>query len=143
MTNSEVAFPSIQIQCADRKRNFCMNMGAFRALEQHLKEKLGDPNFSIMSDFNWLSDDMDDVVAMIWAGLFTDAQKNDSEVFTIEKALDIVDLLGMSQAQGCIMQSLARVMSKEQFAKLEAEGKEKKTKIQTRLKQAVKRKNRK
>jgi len=114
MTNSKNAFPELTIQCEDRARKFCLNLGAFRLIEEYMSEKTGNPNFSVFDDFNWTSGRLNEVSLILWAGLSSDASK-DKEKWTIEKAERVITLLGLNQAKDVIAESLSRVLSKEQI----------------------------
>lgn len=113
MTNAAQAFPSIQIQCQDRLRNFCLNLGGFRAMEHHLREELNDPEFSILEDFDWSSNDMDLLILMIWGGLFTDSE-GDDEPLTVEKVRKIVSVFSIAELRGVVDQSLANTLTDAQ-----------------------------
>lgn len=117
MTNADQAYPSIQIQCKDRLREFCLNLGAFRALESHLRAKTSDEEFSILEDFDWSDNSIENLCLITWAGLYTDSLQ-DKEPFTIEHAEKVVSLVGLVEMRQCIEESLSRVMSKEQYAKM-------------------------
>lgn len=133
--NAEAAYPSIQIVCADRTRVFCLNLGGFRAMQEYLIAKSGDPEFSILEDFDWNSTSIENISLMMFGGLYVDAKK-DAEPFTIEKAEDVVSLVGVSEARQCIENSLSRAMSPAQFKKLKEEA-EKKTKLKAQSKQKI------
>lgn len=141
MANAKQAYPSIEIVCADRTRVFCLNLGGFRALEQHLAEKSGNPEFSILEDFDWSSKTFENVELMIWAGLYTDAQEHDKEPFTVQKAGRVVSLLGVVEARHCVDESLERVMSPEQYAKMKEDAEKKRArKAASQIKSSRKRK---
>jgi len=132
MTNSKEAFPAIEILCKDRKRLFCLNMGAFRALEEHMQakpevqKKHGDA-YSVFKHFPWASERAAEMSLLMWAGLFVDAQK-DKEPWTVEKSDEVVSMLGLSDMRACVEESLSRAMSKEQAEKIAyTQEKEKKT----------------
>lgn len=138
MSNAEAAYPEIEILCKDRKRVFCLNLGGFRAMEEYLKTKNNDPEFSIIEDFDWNSRQIENVSLMMFGGFFVDAKK-DKEPFTLEKAEEIVSIIGMADARGAIEMSLSRMMSPAQFKKLQEEA-EKKSKTRNQLKASRKKK---
>jgi len=114
MTNSKNAFPEMTIQCEDRARKFCLNLGAFRLIEEYMSEKTGNENYSVFDDFNWTTGRLNEISLILWAGLATDASK-DKEKWTIEKAESVITLIGLTQAKDVIAESLSRVLSKEQI----------------------------
>jgi len=124
MLNAEQAYPQIEITCEDRRRRFCLNLGGFRAMSEHLKRKHNDPDYDIFEDFDWSSTDLENISLMMFAGFYTDAKK-DPEPFTIEKAEDITSLVGLSQARQCIEMSLQRAMSPQQYKKRQVEAEKK------------------
>lgn len=145
MSNSQQAFPQIQIQCRDTVRNFCLNLGGFRALEEHMTVKTGDETYSLINDFDFTSEKIENLILLMWAGLYTDARKRKKEnpsepEWTIEEAEDVVDFINVGQVQNCIQTSLSRMMSVDQYEKLKQES-EKKSK-ERRVKQVAARKKR-
>lgn len=125
MSNAEIALPEIKIQCNDRIRSFCINLGAFRAMEEYLTKETGNPDYSIYDDFNWYSRRVTDMVLILWAGFLTDAE-DDAEPWTIKKAEKMIDFIGMIEAQDAIQKSLSRILSPEQI-KAQKDRAEKKT----------------
>jgi len=119
MTNSAHAYPQLDVQCADRVRRFCFNLGALRALEQHMEKATSNPHYSATRDFPWESEKIQDIAVVIWAGFFCDAQ-NDKEVWTLDKACENIDLLGIAQVRGLIVESLSRILTPEQKAQAKA-----------------------
>lgn len=137
MTNSEQAYPSITIQCKDRAREYCLNLGGFRALEEHMVRKTGKEDFSILEDFDWNSTKIETVCLMMWAGLYTDAKK-DVEPFTVERCEDIVSVFSVAECRDLANLSLSRVMSPDQFKKFQEDLERKK---ENRLSRATDPKN--
>ena len=117
MSNAEQAFPEIQIQCKDRYRSFCLNLGAFRAIEEHMQRVTENPKFSVLKDYDWNQDTISHAILMVWAGMWTDARKS-GETWTLEDAEDVVSIMSMDQVQYCVSESLKRVLTPEQFAEL-------------------------
>lgn len=139
MANSEAAFPSVQIQCKDRVRNFCLNLGAFRAMEEHLRAKYKNPEFNILDDFDWASTRLEDVVLMVWGGLFTDSKK-DKKPLLVDDVEDIVALQSVAEMRNLIETSLQRMMSPAQYEKVQDETeKKRKEKAKVRAKKNQKR----
>lgn len=135
MANNTQAFPAIDVVCKDRTRSFCLNLGAFRALEELMQKKTGNPDYNIYEDYSWLNDSsLENTINILWAGFFTDARKFDDkkEPWTIEKCEDVVSILSLRDMEGCIMESLQRVLSPAQLKKLEAEKEKKRKKTQKR-----------
>lgn len=123
MSNSNFAFPQIQVQCQDRLRTFCLNFGAFRALEEfmqtkpEIQKKHGDV-YSVFKHFPWASEKVSDVVLLMWAGFSVDARE-DKEPWTVDKAERVVSVLSLPQMRQCIETSLANSITPEQQAKLD------------------------
>ncbi len=132
MTNSEQAYPSITLICKDRPREYCLNIGGFRALEEHMQRKTNNPHYDILNDFDWNSSKIEAVSLMMWAGLYTDS-KNDPEPFTVEKCEDVVSMLSVAECRELANASLARVMSPEQFKKFQEELERKKEQRLSRI----------
>lgn len=131
MTNAKQAYPSIEIVCEDRTRTFCLNLGAFRALEEYMAAKTGNSDFNILDDFDWSSKKVENLCLISWAGLYTDSRKAvkagiDSQTITVEDVEDIVSLVGLGKIRGLIEESLQRVMTQEQFTKMKEEASKKK-----------------
>lgn len=139
MSNAEQALPKVQIVCEDRIRNFCLNLGAFAALEQHMRQVTEDPEFSVLEDFDWNASSMENVILTVWAGCFTDS-KDDSEPWTPEKAADVVNVMSLPKAQAMIAEGLKRMMTAEQYARLEAEAKARGQKKKAKAEEKAKRK---
>lgn len=125
MSNSAQAFPEIEVVCKDRKRNFCLNLGAFRALEENQAAERNDPDFSVLEDFDWTDTSLRSLVRVVWAGFYTDSREHDKEPWTIEKAEHVVEFLGVAQIKNCIEESLRRAMTPEQYKKMQREGEKK------------------
>jgi len=118
MANAKHAFPEIDIVCRDRVRSFCLNLAAFRALEDHMVGATGNPDYSVLSDFDWNARTIKRLSLIVWAGLISDAEAN-GELLTIKQAEDIVSLVGLTQVRACIDESLRRVLTDEQREALE------------------------
>lgn len=122
MTNSKQAFPEITVICRDRPRIFCLNIGAFRALEEHMSSKpevikeYGD-KYSVFKHFPWASEKAKDVSLLMWAGFSVDAQA-DKDPWTVEKSDAVVSVLSLGQMRACIEESLSRAISPEQAEKI-------------------------
>jgi hypothetical protein len=138
MTNAKQAYPSIDIVCADRVRRFCLDLGGFRAMEEYLINKHNDPDFSVIEDFDWTSRSIETLSVIMFAGFYTDSKK-DSEPFTVEKAEKITSMLGLVQAKGCIEESLSRMMTPKQYAKVQEET-EKKREKRKKIREAIQKK---
>lgn len=117
MSNAKAAFPSVFIQCKDRLREFCLDLGAFRALEEYMVKKTGDENYSVSVDFDFTKENFRTLVLVMWAGFYTDAITNDKEPWTIQKAEQVISIMNVPQIQSVITESLQRTMSKEQLLK--------------------------
>jgi hypothetical protein len=124
--NNETAFPAIDVQCRDRKRNFCLNLGAFRALEEYLKRETNNPKFDLFRDFDFTANTLSNNILLMWAGFFTDARKHDDKPWTVEECEDVVSALSLKEIEGCIAASLERALSPAQLEKIKKE-QEKKT----------------
>ena len=134
MTNAKQSFPQINIIGRDEVvRSFCLNLGAFRALEEHMSEKTENPDYSILEDFDWTSNKIETLSLILWAGLYTDAIKR-GENLTIVDAEDLVSLIGLKDARSCIEESLKRVMTPKQLEKLQEASSVKKKKAQKKIK---------
>lgn len=127
MTKADQAWPQIKIKCKDRIRIFCLDLYAFRTLEEYMAEKTGNPDFNVLADFRWEIDSVTKKGLVLWAGFNNDA-KDDKEVWTIDKCAKVTDLLSIVQAQGVINESLARVMPIADDLQKQVEALEKKTK---------------
>jgi hypothetical protein len=133
MSNSEQAKPGIDVVCKDRVRNFCLNLGAFQAIEDSEKQRLRGEGkevegYSVLDDFDFsdANTNLQTLILIVWAGFFTDAEEFDKdEPWTLDKAKAVVDFVGVSQIKGCIEESLRRVMTPEQFEKMQEEGEKK------------------
>lgn len=129
MTNSAQSFPVIEIQCKDRKREFCLNLEAFRVLQEHKRQETGNDKFKILTDLDWseVDGDIELITLLLWGGLHRDARINDSEIWTLEKAAEVVDMIGVSQAKMVFVESFRRAMTPEDFdqtfSEIEAEKK--------------------
>ena len=126
MTNKQ-AFPAIDMVCSDRTRRFCLNLGGFRALEEYMRVENDNPDFDILKDFNWEDESITTQALVVWAGLFTDARKHDSEPWTLEKCDEVVSVLSFGEVNECIKEALARVLSPAQMKKLESDAQKKTT----------------
>jgi hypothetical protein len=129
MSNEEQAFPSVEVRCKDRIREFCLNIGAFRAISERMKVETGKEKFDSLTEFNWDNPGLEEQIIILWAGFFTDARKQDKEPWTIEKCEEVVSILSLQEIEACITTSLSRVMSPAQMKKLESQ---KKTKTRKR-----------
>jgi hypothetical protein len=138
MTNSKYAFPSIKVQCRDRVREFCLNVGAFCALEKYMEEQTGNSEYSAATDFPWDSTKMETVALMLWAGFYEDAKK-DKTPWTLDLAKSNIDFITISQVRGLIQASLARILTPEQLkgAKLESKTDKKKQVVKTKKKKLI------
>lgn len=123
MTNSKEASPNIKIMCADRVRTFSLNLGGLRALEELMTIETANDEFSVFSDYPWASAKTKDIIRLIWAGFYTDSL-DDKEPFTIKKAEEVVDLIGLNQAKGAIEMTMARMLTKEQRDKIARDSEE-------------------
>jgi len=119
--NEEQAFPSVDVVCADRVRKFSLNLGAFRAISEHIKKATNNPKFNILKDFDWNNQDFDTQILIMFGGFFTDARKHDQELWTIEKCEEVVSILSFKDIETCITASLQRVLSDDQLKKLQSE----------------------
>jgi len=121
MTNAKYVFPAIKVQCRDRVREFCLNVGAFCALEKYMEAETGNPEYSAATDFNWNSTKLENVALILWAGFYEDAKK-DKTPWTLDLAKSNIDFITISQVRGLIQASLARILTPEQLkgAKLES-----------------------
>jgi hypothetical protein len=136
MSNANAAFPSIVIQCKDRPREFCLNYGAFRALEELLAKETGNKDFDVTRDFDWFSTRISNQVYVMWAGFVTDAL-NDKEPWTLKKAEEMLSIFSGREVEGIIRQAMDRIFTPEQLAeskkiaeKMSASLKKKKVKSQ-------------
>lgn len=123
MSNSNFAFPQLEVQCQDRVRTFCLNFGAFRALEEFMQskpeiQKKHGADYSVFKHFPWASEKVSDVVLLMWAGFSVDARE-DKEPWTVDKAERVVSVLSLPQMRQCIETSLANSITPEQQAKLD------------------------
>lgn len=116
MSNAAAAFPQVEVVCKDRKRNFCLNLGALRALEELLQTETGDPKFDVRADFDWSDLNTTNLIKVLWAGFFTDA-KNDPEPWTLDKAAEVISVLGVQEIELMILTAFRRSLSSEQLEK--------------------------
>jgi hypothetical protein len=133
MTNSKYAFPSIKVQCRDRVREFCLNVGAFCAIEKYMEEQTGNPEYSAATDFNWNSTKFEQVALILWAGFYEDA-KNDKIPWTLDAAKSNIDFITVGQVRGLIQASLSRILTPEQLKGAKSESKTNKKKQVTKTK---------
>ena len=61
MSNSQQAFPEIEITTRDGKRSFCLNLGGFRALEEYMTHRTGDEEYSLIHEFDFNSNKLEDL----------------------------------------------------------------------------------
>jgi hypothetical protein len=124
MSNAKQSYPSLQIQCSDRVRTFCLNLGAFRAMEEYLSTKNNNPDYSILDDFDWTSNKIEHLSLVMFGGLYTDSL-TDPEPFTVAKAEAIVSLIGIAEVRACVEESLSRTLTQKQSDKFREDAEKK------------------
>lgn len=128
MTNSEQASPAVLIECSDHPREFCLTLGGFRAMEEVMKHKTGNPEWSVFKDHDWGAEDTETLTLTVFGGLYSAAKRN-GETLTLDMCEDIVTLVGAHKAMACLQLSLQRAMTPEQYEKISHQIEKKSSKL--------------
>ena len=110
MANNKQALAQIQVECSDRARTFALNNEAFCVLEEHFQKETKNESYNIYTDFPWDSNiNAKNMNLVMWAGFFTDAKK-DKELWTVEKAKEVVDFLSVHKCGALINEAVERAL---------------------------------
>lgn len=92
-------FPHLLINTKDRRREFCLDLGAFYWLEQHYSKKFGEPEFVVFDERVFNLQRMECIMPLLCAGLQTDADEH-GETLEVK---DVCKILSMENYLECIV----------------------------------------